>query len=217
MTDFILIRHAPTPWNRAKRLQGRSNIALDEAGRAVALSWRDAARIWADWHIIASPLQRAKETAALLFPGKSVTLEPRLAEMDFGAWEGKTLRDLRTEPGGDAARRELLGLDFQAPGGESPRRVQARLRPLLVEIAARGRPTVAVAHKAVLRALYALAVDWDMLVKPPEKIHANCAHHFHLDSQGQPHLVRLNIPLLPGFIAPHRGPHRTTSGGQGER
>jgi probable phosphoglycerate mutase len=198
MMDLIFIRHAPTPWNRAKRLQGRSDIALDATGRAVAMSWRGAASIWADWHIMASPLLRAKETAALLFPGRPVGLEPRLAEMDFGAWEGKTLRDLRAEPGGDAARRELLGLDFHAPDGESPRQVQQRLRPLLLELAVRDEATVAIAHKGVLRALYALAIDWDMTVKPPEKFHANSAHQFQLDDQGRPHLVQLNISLLPG-------------------
>jgi probable phosphoglycerate mutase len=201
MTDLVFIRHAPTPWNRAKRLQGRSNIALDEAGRAVALSWRPAAQIWAGWQIIASPLLRAKETAFLLFPeqagGHKILLDSRLVEMHFGDWEGKTLRDLRAEPGGEAARRELLGLDFHAPQGESPRQVQQRLQPLLLEIATRQRQTVLVAHKAVLRALYALAVDWDMTVKPPEKIHANSAHQFRLDDAGQPRVVRMNLPLLP--------------------
>ena len=186
MTDLVFIRHAPTPWNRAKRLQGRSNIALDETGRAVAVSWRPQVQRWMDWHIIASPLLRAKETAALLFPHRPISLEARLAEMDFGAWEGKTLRDLRAEPGGDAARRELLGLDFHAPKGESPRQVQERLHPLLQEIASKDRQTVAVAHKAVLRALYALATDWDMTTKPLDKIHANSAHHFRLDAAGHP-------------------------------
>jgi probable phosphoglycerate mutase len=202
MTDLVFIRHAPTPWNRAKRLQGRSDIALDEAGRDMAASWRAAAQVWADWRIIASPLKRAQETAAILFPDHVITLEPRLVEMNFGRWEGKVLRDLRAEPGGDAAQRELLGLDFHAPDGESPRQVQQRLQPLLREIAVSERDTVVVAHKAVLRALYALAVAWDMLVKPPEKIHANCAHHFRLDVAGQPQVVRMNRRLLPGADQP---------------
>jgi probable phosphoglycerate mutase len=213
MTDLVLIRHAPTPWNRAKRLQGRSNVALDEAGRAIAASWRAVAQSWADWQIISSPLQRAKETAALLFPGKAIRLDPRLAEMDFGAWEGRTLRDLRAEPGGDAARRELLGLDFHAPNGESPRQVQARLLPLLAEIGKADTATVAVAHKAVLRALYALAIDWDMTVKPTEKIHANCAHQFCLDASGKPRLQRLNISLLPNLLVPGGGPATSSSEG----
>ncbi|HVJ41180.1 MAG TPA: histidine phosphatase family protein [Dongiaceae bacterium] len=207
MTELIVIRHAPTPWNRAKRLQGRSNIALDDEGRALAARWRPAAQAWEAWQILSSPLQRARETAALLFPGRPVRVDPRLIEMDFGTWEGKTLRDLRAMPGGDAAQRELLGLDFHAPGGESPRQVQARLQPLLLDLAAAGRETVAVAHKAVLRALYAQAAGWDMTAKPPQKIHANCAHHFRLAAAGRPavahlnvvqlNVVRMNLPLLP--------------------
>ena len=196
MTEFVVIRHAPTPWNRAKRLQGRSNIALDVTGQEIAISWRNAAQRWADWQLISSPLLRAKETARLLFPDRDILIESRLIEMDFGQWEGKTLHDLRKAPGGDAAQRELLGLDFQAPGGESPRQVQDRLRPFLQEIAEAGRDTVAVAHKAVLRALYALAVDWDMLAKPPEKIRSNCAHHFRLDAKGNPQVVQMNLFLL---------------------
>lgn len=205
MSELVFIRHAPTAWNRAKRLQGHSNIALDEAGRATALQWRAAAQAWAGWQILSSPLQRARETAALLFPAAAIRVEPRLIEMDFGAWEGKTLRDLRAEPGGDAAQRELLGLDFHAPGGESPRQVQERLRPLLRDLATTGTDSVAVAHKAVLRALYALATGWDMTVKPAEKIHAHCAHHFRLDQAGGISVVAMNLPLLPATGGPKPG------------
>lgn len=197
MAEFVFIRHAPTPWNRAKRLQGRSDIALDAEGRRIASDWRAAAEDWADWQIICSPLSRATETARLLFPGREIAVEPRLIEMDFGDWEGKTLHDLRGKVGSDAAQRELLGLDFHAPGGETPRQVQDRLCSLLREVAKQDRNTVAVAHKAVLRALYAMAVGWDMLTKPPEKIRNNCAHHFHLDQGGRPEVVRMSMLLLP--------------------
>jgi len=217
MSELIVIRHAPTPWNRMKRLQGRSNIALDEAGRAIALQWRATAQEWADWQILSSPLQRARETAALLFPEAVIRIEPRLIEMDFGDWEGKTLRDLRAQPGGDAAQRELLGLDFHAPGGESPRQVQARLQPLLAELSL-GPDSVAVAHKAVLRALYALATGWDMLAKPPQKIHANCAHHFRFEAGGRIKVVRMNLPLLAPADTDRADSDRADNGGEsGER
>jgi probable phosphoglycerate mutase len=49
---------------------------------------------------------------------------------------------------------EAAGLDFRPPGGESPRDVQERLKPYLASLAG---PTIAVTHKGVLRALYALA------------------------------------------------------------
>lgn len=198
---LVLIRHAPTPWNAARRLQGRSDIALDAAGRAVAAGWRpDPA--WRHYRLLASPLARARETAALMFPGAAIEVEPRLIEMDFGAWEGKTLQDLRGAAGSDAAQRETLGLDFRAPEGESPREVQARIRPLLGELAAAGHPAIAVTHKAVLRAVYALATGWQMREKPPQKLRDACAHLFLLDAAGRPTVAHLNLPLADAGRAP---------------
>ena len=194
MTLIVALRHAPTAWNRDKRLQGRTDVALDEEGIAVAARWRiDPA--WSDYRILASPLQRARMTAAILFPDAEIGIDRRLIEMDFGAWEGKSLAELRADPTGDAAEREALGLDFKAPGGESPREVQARIQPLLVRLAELQRPTVLVTHKAVIRALYALASGWTMIHKPPSKLRPNCAQLFRLQADGAPVVEKLNVSL----------------------
>jgi broad specificity phosphatase PhoE len=193
---LVAIRHAPTEWNAAKRLQGRTDIALSTEGIAAAKAWR-ADRTWAEYRVLASPLRRAQETARLLFPNRNIELDPRLMEMDFGTWEGKSLADLRATPGAAAEERENLGLDFSAPGGETPRQVQARLQPLLSEIAAAGVPTVIVTHKAVLRALLSLATGWSFLGKPPAKIRPDTAHLFRLDSAGKISVERMNVSLLP--------------------
>jgi probable phosphoglycerate mutase len=198
---LVAIRHAPTEWNQAKRLQGRTDVALGTAGIAVAKSWRpDAA--WAAYRVLASPLKRAQETARLLFPDRPIALDPRLMEMDFGAWEGKALADLRAEPGAEAEARERLGLDFSAPGGETPRQVQARIQPLLTEIAVAEQPTIIVTHKAVLRALLSLATGWAMLGKPPVKLKADSAHLFRLDRSGGISVERMNVSLLPQTAVP---------------
>src|SRR3546814_16815565 len=76
------------------------------------------------------------------------------------------------------AANEARGLDFRPPGGESPRDVQDRLRPLLAELADAGEDVVAVSHKGVLRALYALASGWDLRGKPATKLAAACAPAF---------------------------------------
>ena len=193
--SLVAIRHAPTEWNAAKRLQGRTDVALSAEGIAAAKGWR-ADPAWSTYRVIASPLKRAQETARLLFPGRAIALDPRLMEMDFGDWEGQSLAELRETPGADARERENLGLDFSAPGGETPRQVQARLQPLLNEIAAAGVPTVIVTHKAVLRALLSLATDWAFLGKPPAKIKADTAHLFRLDREGKISVERMNMPLL---------------------
>ena len=194
MTRLVVLRHAPTAWNRDKRLQGRTDVALDEEGVAIAARWRiDPA--WAEYRILSSPLQRARMTAAVLFPDTEIGVDSRLIEMDFGAWEGQRLADLRGDPAGDTEQREALGLDFKAPDGESPREVRARLRPLLLRLAELGRPTVLVTHKAVGRALFALASGWTMIGKPPVKLRPNCAHVYALDADGMPVIEMMNVSL----------------------
>jgi probable phosphoglycerate mutase len=194
MTVIVALRHAPTAWNRDKRLQGRTDVALDEEGIAVAARWRIDPE-WAGYRILSSPLQRARMTASISFPDAEIGIDRRLIEMDFGAWEGRRLADVRAESGSDAAAREALGLDFKPPHGESPREVQARILPLLARVAELERPTVLVTHKAVIRALYALATGWTMIAKPPVKLLPNCAQVFRLRADGAPKVERLNVSL----------------------
>ena len=196
---LVAIRHAPTAWNQARRLQGRTDIELSPEGIASAQSWRSDAG-WAGYRVLASPLLRAQQTAKLLFPDRAITLEPRLMEMDFGDWEGRSLSDLRATPGVDAEERERLGLDFSAPGGETPRQVQQRVQPLLAEIVAAGVPTVIVTHKAVLRALLSLATGWVMLGKPPVKLLPDTAHLFRLARDGTLAIEKMNASLLPQAV-----------------
>lgn len=193
MTDLLILRHGPTAWNAEGRIQGHRDEPLSDAGRAAVRGWRlppeAGGRVW-----YASPLKRAWETAALL--GLSPEPEPRLREMSWGAWEGQRLAELFAA-GALTPAMEDQGLDLRRPGGESPRDVQDRLRPWLESLAARGEPAGAVAHAGVIRALYALALGWGMVGKPPHRLRDACAHRFALAADGTPSLVRLNIPLEP--------------------
>jgi probable phosphoglycerate mutase len=200
---LVAIRHAPTLWNAERRLQGRTDVPLGAEGEAAARSWHiDPA--WRDYRVISSPLARAAATARLLFPDREIAIDARLIEMSFGGWEGKSLAELRGSSGSDAESRERMGLDFRAPGGESPREVQARVAPLLAEIA---EPTIIVTHKAVLRALLSLGTGWEMRDKPPVKLLPSTAHVFALGSGGEITIERMNVSLLPGdTVDPHPGP-----------
>jgi probable phosphoglycerate mutase len=189
LTLFAVIRHMPTAWNKTGRMQGRSDPPLDPDA---APDWR-LPRELAEFAFLTSPLARAKATAERL--GVAAKIEPRLTEMDWGAWEGRTLADLRGEFGPAMADLEMRGLDFRPPRGESPRDVQARVTPLLAEIAARGTPAAAVTHKGVIRAIFALAANWDMLGKAPHRLSWSAAHLFRLDPAGNPTIDRLNLPL----------------------
>ena len=192
---FALLRHAPTVWNEAGRLQGLTDTALSVAGETAARCWRLPAP--ADrWRRLASPLARARRTAELIRPGAPVTIDSRLREMSFGDWEGRTLADLRASGGAAFIEAESKGLDFQPPGGESPRAAMVRLGGWTADIARAGEPVVAVAHKAVIRAMLALATGWDMTGKPPMRLDWRSVHFFVAHEDGRVAVERLNVPLI---------------------
>jgi probable phosphoglycerate mutase len=192
---FAILRHAATAWNAEGRLQGMTDTALSATGEADARTWRlppPADR----WKRVSSPLQRARSTAQLLHPAAPVAVEARLREMSFGAWEGRTLPELRATVGQAFLDAENDGLDFQPPGGESPRTVMQRLAGWTAEIAAAGEPVVAVSHKAAIRALMAMATGWDMMGRPPVKLDWRSAHFFTALPDGTVRLDRPNVSLV---------------------
>jgi probable phosphoglycerate mutase len=195
MTGLATIRHGPTPWNAEGRIQGRTDVALGETGRAAVAGWRVPPEV-AGWAWVASPLRRCVETARLL--GAEPALEPVLVEMHWGAWEGRKLAELRDRLGPAMVENERRGLDFRPDGGECPRDVQDRIRPWLGAVAAAGEDTVAVTHKGVIRALLGLATGWDMTADEPERLLNAACHLFELDADGRPRVRRLNLPLEAG-------------------
>jgi broad specificity phosphatase PhoE len=191
---FAILRHANTDWNTQHRLQGLTDTCLSPAGEAEARGWRLPSP--ADrWRRMSSPLQRARRTAELLQPAAPLTIDSALREMCFGTWEGHTIAELRVTVGERFLDAERRGLDFQPPGGESPRAVMVRLGRWTTEVAEVGAPAVAVSHKAAIRALLALATGWDMTGRPPHKLDWRCVHFFTARADGSVSVDRLNVPL----------------------
>jgi probable phosphoglycerate mutase len=92
-----LIRHAPTTWNEAGKIQGQTDTPLSEAGRAQLVTWTPPAQLLAaEWW--SSPLRRCRDTARHL-AGRNVPTDPLLMEMDWGDWRGETLPGLRARLG----------------------------------------------------------------------------------------------------------------------
>ena len=87
---LYIIRHGITDWNIRKKLQGQTDISLNEEGRLMA---QKAAEEIRDTHFdlcYCSPLIRAKETADILLSGRNIPIitDERLMEMGFGICEG---------------------------------------------------------------------------------------------------------------------------------
>jgi probable phosphoglycerate mutase len=193
MVTVAFIRHGITAWNLEGRIQGRADVPLSPAGREI-LAARVLPQGLKDLTWVASPLVRARETAAIL-SGRAIEeieVDVRLAEMSWGQWEGEVLEDLRRRHGLTMADNEARGLHFRPPGGESPFEVQARVRDWLAKIARAGDDVVAVTHKGVIRALMAHALDWDMTGKAPVKLDWSAVHRLEATDDGEARVVELN-------------------------
>ncbi|MBE7635827.1 histidine phosphatase family protein [Sneathiella sp. P13V-1] len=190
MIPLLVIRHGKTEWNLQKKLQGRTDIPLSEIGisemRAASLPERFDGFKW-----YASPLKRARQTAELL-GGEDHEVAQELIEMNFGDWEGFTIRELREKYGATMAENEARGRHMKPNGGESPAEVQERLIPFLKNLQ---EPSIVVTHKGVIRALKSLAYNWDMTDKAPVAFDWGTAHLFMIDEKGHPHPEQVNIKL----------------------
>ena len=145
MTTLLLVRHGATDWNVQGRLQGATDVALSPVGVEQVRRLRSLVTAWAPDAVVASPLSRAAETARLLV-GEPPLLDPRLAEVGLGAWEGRTSIEL-----GDAARAWRRG-ELVPPGGEQPDVARARVLGALAAAAALGEVVLVVTHGGVVRA-----------------------------------------------------------------
>ncbi|WP_105566180.1 histidine phosphatase family protein [Microbacterium halophytorum] len=149
---LALVRHGRTEWNRARRMQGRSDIPLDAHGRAQADAAGRALSVAVWRRIVTSPLSRARETAAIIaghIPGVGIEPEPALVERGYGEAEGVSVAEARERWPDD---------DF--PGAESVADATARGVAAIRGLADAGPATIAVAHGTLIRlAVSALTGD----------------------------------------------------------
>ena len=133
---IYLIRHGETEWNLQKRLQGGKDSPLTERGRkqakAVANSLKQAPPIL----LYASPLGRAKKTAATIAKGYGIDVETdeRLAELRCGEAEGMTLADIDQRWPDLRERRERDKWHVPWPEGECYQDVDERLSAFVSEV-----------------------------------------------------------------------------------
>ena len=189
MIQLALLRHGHTPWNRAGRIQGRTDVALAPDARAQLADLRlptpwDRADLWS------SPLSRAAETAELV-AGRPAKTDPALIEMNWGAWEGQHGIQLRADPASGYLDIEDWGWEYTPPKGESPAALRQRLIPWAEGLK---RDTIAVCHIGVMRVLMAHATGWGFRGPAPFQIKRNRLFIIRVDQNGwtaDPDPVRL--------------------------
>jgi probable phosphoglycerate mutase len=170
LTTFALVRHGQTDWNAQRRLQGSTDIPLNDVGRGQA---RDAVATLSayEWDVVvSSPLSRAAETADLIAAGLGLSVArhvPELTERSYGPAEG-----LQDGPELDALRIPD-GFRGAESDDDAANRGLAALESLVEEF--RGRRVLVVAHGSLLRLSLGRAVG--STLPSIDNAALNLAHH----------------------------------------
>jgi broad specificity phosphatase PhoE len=125
---ILIIRHAETEWNRLRRVQGVSDIPLNERGVAQAEALGHRLAVEPLRAIYSSPLLRARQTAEAIARTHGIAVEilPGIAEFNQGTFEGKAFGDLIVEHADLLAAFAKDPADVRIPGGETMAEVQVR-------------------------------------------------------------------------------------------
>ncbi|MCS5719415.1 histidine phosphatase family protein [Herbiconiux sp. CPCC 205763] len=194
MTTFTFVRHGQTDWNFQKRIQGSTDIPLNEIGREQARE-TGAALAERTWDgIVASPLSRARETAEII-AGIVGLGEPELVgalvERSYGEVEGLNAAELAErfpDPMADV------------PGREKRSHVVRRVLPALEKLAAEhpAESLIVVSHGGVIGSLIRYVTEKAL----PQQGHAipnGSAHDFVVDG-GELSIIAFNgVPIDPSI------------------
>ncbi len=162
MTDFILIRHGETDWNRELRFQGQLDVPLN------AMGLEQARRVGAHLaqepahHLVSSDLLRTRQTAAPISelrgePGSlEAVLNAGLREQSFGKLEGMSVPEIQANLPDVWTRWTEFDADYTVDGGETARQFHARVMQAMAALAQqyREKTLVVVTHGGVLDMIY---------------------------------------------------------------
>ena len=188
MLTLVLTRHGLTDRSRPEQHLGQKiDISINDAGRRQADALRRRLATVKFDRVITSPQFRARETTEIVAGrGVQIDVDPRLKEMDYGAWEGRTYAEI--DETDRALRTEWLAHPdtLSCPGGESGDDVSVRVTSFLGDLldehrrwvakssfraaTATGGPTaptndhrvLAVAHGTLNRIFLCVALDTDI-------------------------------------------------------
>jgi broad specificity phosphatase PhoE len=143
------IRHGETAWSLSGQHTGTTDIPLTDNGRRLAERLRPVLAKESFALVLASPLQRARETCRLAGFGDAAVIERDLTEWNYGEYEGLTPKQIHEMRPGWLIFRD------GCPGGESPEQVGARVERVIARARAADGDVALFAHGHVLRVLAA--------------------------------------------------------------
>ena len=155
LRSITLVRHGVTE-AAAGMCVGQRDTPLSASGRIAVV---EAGKRWPGQlpkRLFCSDLQRAHETAALLIDNRDIEplVDPRLREIDLGAWQGRQWDDIHDSEPEQLARWGEAWLTYAPPGGETGEQLYTRVADWYSDLKLAERvPTLVVAHAGSLAAL----------------------------------------------------------------
>ena len=149
LPEIYLVRHGETAWTISGQHTGRTDIPLTERGEHDALALGAQLRGLNFAKVLASPLQRARQTGDLAGYNGHMEFDADLMEWDYGAYEGRRTSDIKAErPGWHL-------FDVGCPGGETLADVAARADRVIARMRELDGNVLLFAHRDILRILIA--------------------------------------------------------------
>lgn len=158
-TNFWLIRHGETDWNRERRYQGSADQPLNDLGRQQAQTLVPRLAALPHDAIYASDLSRVRETASIALGSEDgVVFDARLRELSFGKFEGLTLDQIKEQYADEFSAWDTRTFSNNPHGGERMDQIIARLEEVFGEIRAQheGQSVVIFSHGGVFGILLSL-------------------------------------------------------------
>jgi len=126
---LFLLRHGETDWNRERRHQGRTDTPLSEIGRTQAEAAARELKEHPIKAVYASPLRRARDTAAVIAAshGLEVETDEAFQELHFGRWEGLTREEIAARDPQLFQQWRATLHEFTYPGGDTVAAFRARV------------------------------------------------------------------------------------------
>lgn len=162
-TVLHLIRHGETILTPDRKFSGVGPLdpVLTEKGRAQAVAVAESAKKLGAEVLIASPLNRTKETAKIISDatGLTVNFDEIWFEMDFGTWDGFSLDEIKEQSAGDYEK-WVTDLAFKPGEGESWEEITIRIEAALSKILSQypGQTVAVVTHNCVIKAAVAICL-----------------------------------------------------------
>lgn len=127
---LVLVRHGKTEWSESGQHTGTTDIVLTEQGEADAATLGRRLAGFDVGLVLTSPMQRSRRTAEIAGFGDA-EVDPNLVEWDYGGYEGRTTKEIRSELGYDWAVFEH-GVVPGRTAGETVEEVAARASRVLL-------------------------------------------------------------------------------------